>query len=351
MIQDYALDASLDGHSVGRLVRFTGPGRVGLASVAGSEVGVLTHFYGDGNGGVQHDGGPVTIVAGAALKTGDRITSDGQGRAVSGGTFALVTAGAGQADDPASVLITVLPAPASVAITGPKTSDGKNIFLPNLFPGGVTLYLCGAGDDVDGDLGRGAGALFNLSSEDATPVELEVGFLDIIYLAGGTITWKGAELGDCISLEVYAPKTPGVANDTGTGNANLVFNVWVPANGDGAYDVDLSKTNPVPIPGYDEDGKRTGFWEWSNDALGHGRVTPAASPGNGNCHLVPAPFPLARFVNRMVLLGDGSMNLQIPAIKPKLMWPAWRLKATLFNGGHAGLKAAWVLTLARYATI
>ena len=125
----------------------------------------------------------------------------------------------------------------------------------------------------------------------------------------------------------------------------------IPAAGDGAYDVDLGPGKPVPIPAFNEDtGAKSGMWNFSEDDTGWGTVV-AAVPSQGNCHLVPAVVPLARFASKMPMLGDGSMNLQLPSIKPKLMWPGWRLKATLKNSGHAGLKAAWMLTVARYATL
>lgn len=242
-----------------------------------------------------------------------------------------------------------LPAGAQlVEVNAPKTSDGKLIFLPNLFPGGVTLYLCGAGDGVNG---RGEGQEFSVGSDEAGESEVEFSFSDSIYFAGGTISWVGGEIGDHISLLAYAPATPVVANGSGAGNCSVMGSgVIVPAAGDGSHDVDLSTA--VPIPAYDDDGNRSGQWDWSDPWTGAGSIVPAANgPGTGNCNLIAAQFTLARFAAKMPLLGNGSMNLQLPAIKPKLMWPQWKFKAVLTNSGHAGLKCAWMIVAARYATV
>lgn len=343
---DYDLDETLTVDHVNRLVRFSGNSLVGLCTAPGAEVGVLLNFYGNGRGCVLQSGGPAFVTAGAALNAGDRITSDGQGRAMPGGAFAIVQAGAAQGAL-ATVLLSVLPSAPTISVEGPKTSDGKLIFLPNMFPGGTQLYLAGAGDDPIA--GRGDGPEFNMASEVAGTTILNFGFNDATYFACGTMMWKGAEVGDSITLEALAPASP-ITSTPGVGNANVVNGVLVPANGDGAVTVDLAAGKPVPIPAFNEEGVNSGMWNYSEDDTGPGTVT-AATSGQGNCHLVPAEVKLSRFANKMQLLGDGSMNLTLPAIKPKLMWPAWVFKTTLKNSGHAGLRFAWMLTLARYATL
>lgn len=229
-----------------------------------------------------------------------------------------------------------------VELNTPRTSDGKLIFLPNLFPGNVTLYLCGAGDGET----RGEGQQFVIGSDAAGESLVEFSFNDSIYFAGGTISWKGGELGDSISLLAYAPATPVVVNANGQGNCNVVNGMIAPAL-NGSHDVNLSEA--VPVPAFNDEGVKTGLWSWDDPWTGLGTVTEATEPGN--CHLIAVEVPLARFAAKLPLLGDGSMNLQLPAIKPKLMWPQWRFKAVLTNSGHAGLKCAWMIVAARYATL
>lgn len=340
---NYAADGTIDDTKVNRFVRFTGDRQVGLCTAPGLEVGIITGLV-DGQATVVHSG-EASVVAGEALEPGDRITSNGEGKAIKGGTLTIAS-GAAATDALAGVVIGSTPI-SKVDVDTPKTSDGKLIFLPNLFPGGVTLYLCGAGDDRVA--GRGAGPLFQMAHDVAGPTEMEFQFNDGIYFAGGTLTWRGGNVGDWISLEAYAPATPVVPSVAG--NANLhPSGILVPAAGDGTLQVDLATA--IPVPAFDDAGVKSGMWNWDDPWTGLGNITPAAVPGTGNCHLIPAVVPLARFANKMPLLGDGTMNLQLPAIKPKYMWPQWKFRAVLNNmGGIAGLKAAWMLVAARWSTL
>lgn len=343
--QDYTLDGSLDAGKVGRFVRFTGDGQVGLAVAPGCEVGVLTNVYGDGTGCVTHSG-TATAIAGATLVAGDRITSDGQGRAIPGGTFGYVTTGAALG---AQASVTLMPVPQrdSIKIDTPTASDGKMFVIPNIFPQGVTLYLAGAGDDSVS--GRGAGNQFMIQSDTAGDSTVEWYFKDVVSMAGGSITWEGGQAGDYASMEGYAPATAVTPNGGGTGNCNVVNGLIVPAAGNGAYDVNLA--NAVPLPAVNEEGVKSGYWDYTDPWIGAGTFTPAATPGQGTVNLVAAQILLARFVNKLQLLGSHNTNLVIPAIKPKFFWPQWKLKVTCHNSGHAGLKIAWLLTTARWVTV
>jgi len=241
--------------------------------------------------------------------------------------------------------------PSSNTRLAPRTSDGKTIVMPSFFPGGVFFYVTGAGDDcTPGALVRGAGTAFNIASEAAETQNVEFQFCDWVYLSGGGIMCDGAVIGDYISMKLYAPSSAGALSaGGGTGNANLVSGVIVPAAGNGAYNVDLTAVTPVPA--YNEDtGLSSGYWDWSEPDTGKGTVTASAVPGTGKWHLIAANVDLVRFVNRMQLAS--SMDIVIETnIKPKKILPHWKFKVTAVNGGHTGLRVAWYLRSGRIKTV
>jgi hypothetical protein len=233
----------------------------------------------------------------------------------------------------------------------PRTSDGKPIFLPNLFPGGVTLYITGAGDGA----GYGNGALLQVSRNPSGIAILEFGFNDWLYLAGGLCQWKDAVLGDYLSLEAYAPATTVTPNGSGTGNCTLVDPgigapvLIVPSAGNGSHDVDLNTAGLIPA--YDEDtGDANGYWDWSEPDTGKGTVTPGTV--GSKWHLFSIPLDLARFVNRFPILGSGSLDITVSAIKPKKILPQWKFRFLLCNAsGEHTVQAVASLVTARMKTI
>jgi hypothetical protein len=239
----------------------------------------------------------------------------------------------------------------SISYLGPTTSDGKPIFLPNLFPGNVLLYYAGCGDSREG--GRGAGPLFQLSSTTAEDKVIDVYFNDWVYLAGGALSWSGGEIGDYAVLDVICPATP-VTPANGEGNCNVVNGVIVPALGNGSYSVDLSVATPVPAQTVlvDEFTPSTpnGYWDWSEPPTGLGTITPG-SPGAASWHLIAAEITLVRFISKMPLVGTGSMDAQVPAVKPKKILPQWKFRVTLHNSGEKSLNLTWHFITARITTV
>lgn len=233
----------------------------------------------------------------------------------------------------------------------PRTSDGKPIYLPNLFPGGVTLYISGSGDGA----GYGNGNNLQVSRDTAGSSTVEFGFNDWVYIAGGGCQWKDAAIGDYLSLEAFAPASTVTPNGGGTGNCNLVDPglgaavLIVPAAGNGAYDVDLA--NAVPIPAFDEEtGAAAGYWDWSEPDTGKGSITPSA--GGSKWHLFAVSIDLGRFVNRYLILGAGAMDITVPAIKPKKILPHWRFRFIVHNeGGNHTVQAVANVTIARMKTL
>lgn len=238
----------------------------------------------------------------------------------------------------------------------PQTSDGKNIVLPNLFPGGVTLYYAGCGDDVSTPAVpvRGGGTLFALSRSSNGDSALEWQFGDWIYVSGGLLVWKNALVGDYISMEVFAPAT-AVTNRAGNdGNCNIVtvggVPFIVPAAGNGAKQVDLAAA--VPIPSDDsEDGIGSGYWSWDKPDTLRGTI---AAQAEGDYHLINAEVILARFVAKVPMVESGQINYSVPAIKPKRILPQWKWRVTMHaEGSHAlaALNVAWSITTARIRTV
>lgn len=230
----------------------------------------------------------------------------------------------------------------------PRTSDGKPIYLPSIFPGGVNVYYAGCGDHSTN--GRGEGDTFAINSDSGGDTVVEFGFNDWTYIAGGGIRYANGMIGDWMSILLFAPASPTTAA-SGTGNCNIINGVIVPAAGNGAFNVDLSLA--VPIPSFDEDngGEPSGYWDWDEPAVGRGSVVPSASPGSAKWHLLAVPVNLARFAAKFPLLGAEHVPMTVPAVKPKKVLPQWRYRVTLRNSGHANLQISWYLVLARTKTL
>lgn len=230
-----------------------------------------------------------------------------------------------------------------------KTSDGKSVYAPNIFPGRVFVYYAGAGDSTSV---RGDGTAFYATKSSSGDEIVEWNFIDWVYVAGGGLMWENAKVGDSISLELYAPATVVVPNASNTGNCDIINGVIVPAAGNGAYDVDL--TVAVPVPAYNEEMPEqsgTGFWEVTDPTTGKGVITPGV-PGQAKWHLIAANVALTRFVNKMPMLNSATIDLSVPAVKPKKALPQWKFKLTLHNNdGTATLNASWYLITARAKTV
>lgn len=234
----------------------------------------------------------------------------------------------------------------------PRTSDGKAIFLPTLFPGNVVMYFAGVGDDPTN--GRGQGDLFQIAKSTVGSETFEFSFNDWVYIAGGWYSWRNGKLGDWVSFEVYCPQTP-VTPASGNGNCNVVNGVIIPAAGDGAYNVDLAQANPVPALALvgESEQSNNGYWDWSKPNTGKGTVSASATPGAAEWHLVAADVSLVRFGAKLPLLGDDASPVLVPAVKPKKILPQWKFRVALYNGTERTLdplEVVWHLVTARIAT-
>lgn len=236
----------------------------------------------------------------------------------------------------------------------PHTSDGKPIFLPQLFRGDRSVVFAGRADDVAGG-NRWQGSTFDLQKGvvgDATKV---MQFIEPVYLAGGGIHYKNAGVGDYSDLKLDAPASPATAN-AGAGaydkEAYGGYNRFVP-NGSttGSHDLDLAAklnanvgfTAAAPVPNPTE----AGWFDWDEDT----EAVTQNPAQQGLYDLYDAAVPLARFVVEAQMLAGGNINFRVPAVKPKKILPHWQFTAKLHNGSaDVDLAITWTLFIARAIT-
>lgn len=233
-----------------------------------------------------------------------------------------------------------------------RTADGKPITLMNLFPGDVSINYPGAGDDVATGQ-RFAGAPFRLAAADYGAHAVEWQFREWVYLAGGNLTYQGAQPGDELTFLVYAPASPATeAPGAGAYAKQPVgggLSRFVPQAG-GGWDLDLaarasaavgfSAVVPVPNP------IGAGAFDWSPDTE---QVT-ANAGAKGGFDLYDGPIPLGQFVSRAQLLGTAHLPLTVPGVKPKRILAHWRYKIAIWNSEAKSLDVVWSLFVGRKVT-
>lgn len=238
-----------------------------------------------------------------------------------------------------------------------RDSSGKQIVLPNIFPGDVTLYYTGAGDDIDAEnpsIGVGDGAEMSVQSTTIETKDQTIGFIDWIYVAGGGVTFKDAVKGDWASLSLMCPATPveEAAENDGNCNVNEETHKITPADGDGTHNVDLELARPFPA--FDPDGEMIGDYVWVESPAGPGVILKAVdaglTAGNAPFNLYTVEKRIARFANKLPLVGTGVKDILVPAIKPKKILPQWRFKVELHNSTEKTLDFSWYLVTARLRT-
>lgn len=244
-----------------------------------------------------------------------------------------------------------LPAVATpVTLTGLEINrDNRLIVQPVTLGAGQWHYWHGMGDDVaNGTVG--GGPPFQASADTTTPVSVVWSYRDPVWIAGGSLKYQGAALGDCIDFVIYAPATPITPNGGNTGNCHLhPSGILIPAAGNGAWNVDLTTATPVPTSDF---APFSGFWDYElpADMRGRGVITPG-SPGTSKYHLIPARVDLDKFVQREQLLGTGVNYYEPDNIKVSLCLPGWAFQCTLHNGtGAHTVEAIWRVLVSRYWT-
>lgn len=235
----------------------------------------------------------------------------------------------------------------------PKTKDGRPVISPCVFEDGTFLFVTGAGDHPTN--GRGEGADFVLSRTTAGETPLEWQFNDWVQAVGGTGKSSGGVAGDTFSLEIYAPATELEADavtgtvilyDTGfqvEGGAPLKVILPVP-EGYGTHNV----VTPVPVP---VSVGEQGYWRWNQPDFGLGEVTEAPGTPEPNdvqpYNLYDQPVPLARPATHLQLLADRNISIVTQNVKPMILLPHWKFKASLKTTTDHAVSVAWEMQTVR----
>lgn len=217
--------------------------------------------------------------------------------------------------------------------------------VPSLLPDNTFLVAAGAGDDpVAGT--RFTGPAFRAESDVLGETIVEWSYIDPAWVLQGGLRVEGGEPGDELDFIVKAPATPVVPNATNTGNAHITNGRITPANGDGAFDIDLATAIPVPL------FTPTGAWFYQMQLEGRGVFTPAPGGTGGNVDLYAVDIDLAAFARRLQLLGSMEPELGVQNRgAPQPLYTGWKTRVVLRNGGHAGLRISWWLMTARARTL
>jgi len=262
----------------------------------------------------------------------------------------------------------------------PRAFDGKPFHAPNIYPDKNYRYLTGQADDLANpnlDAARGTGPMFEV---DASPNNLngsnntapfEFGFVDPVWIAGGSLVPRGAEFGDTCSLQLIAPastvvEAPGLDGNcmrvnhlTGLPDQNgLLIVPWTAgAPGAGTHNVDLDTAVPIPY-GDDWVDQTEGycFWNWTDGGtdpplIGRGAISPNYEK-KGRFNLLATEVTLVTHARSIPMHGTSSQQtLTLAAIETKLLLPHWKFRVWVHNHtAHEGLKVAFWLDLGRAKT-
>jgi hypothetical protein len=205
-----------------------------------------------------------------------------------------------------------------------KDDDGRQVVSIGMFPDWMNPSVIGRSDNLSaGTRCNGQKLQFCHSNGSSEVIIIPVRFVDYIQILGADLHVIGANRDDYISFNIVAPAT-AVTPVNGTGNANLYpigpgKNLIVPAAGDGYHNVDLTTplnvnvagqqgqptliTAATPIPAFNENGTKYGFWDWD-------RITGAITPNVGQCgnaNLLDHEMVLLKYASEVcVFAGVGE---------------------------------------------
>lgn len=200
-----------------------------------------------------------------------------------------------------------------IPTTGP---DGKLMVYESSRPIGTKIYFTSEGDNNDNNyqVGGGQEIVVNHVVNDSTSQVIYMDFNTIenkSYLHEGYIMWSGCS-GDCLTLELLPSVTPY------TGGSNTMFNLYggyliTPAGGDGNINVDTTSMVLIErVPSFDTgEYESSAYWDADYNTTTHefSNIQPNYS-GEGKYNMFGYDVILNRFVNRIVLVGQGWLQLQ-----------------------------------------
>lgn len=213
---------------------------------------------------------------------------------------------------------------AQVEVTNPVTLLATNIrgkievHESSRIPFTRTYYTgCGDNPDVISDVGNGTQFISDHTIGQPMTQYLYLDFNIIeneTWIHEGYMIWNQAKF-DMITFEIV-PRTV-----SGTVSSGTYFNVYggylvVPAAGDGTFQLLSDITQPhgglVHIP-FDYDGNRTApcFWNatWNSTTKQFENIT-AAPFGDGMFNMFTVEVSLARFINKIPVIGNGFEMMQ-----------------------------------------
>lgn len=171
----------------------------------------------------------------------------------------------------------------------PHEKDNRENFVVAPMTTGMMAWWTGAGDNLATG-GLGEGDQFQMIFTGAETKTVVASFTSYVELYDGEAWWSddsglsnwgNADRWD-LAVLIKQNSSNTTPNGTNTGNCNVVpsgmgFDIIVPAAGDGAYDVDLTKAHPLPCEG-------SGMHFWDIPDFIDGTIVPAldgASPAGG----------------------------------------------------------------------
>jgi len=235
------------------------------------------------------------------------------------------------------------------------TLDNKMWIQETSRPIGTKTYFTSRGDDITNirDVGNGEKMqiIHEIGDDDMQILFIDFNFKENkSYLHEGYITWEHANFDEiCLGI------VPNVTVYTSGSNTN--FNLYggyliVPAAGDGTIQVATEDMKLVEVPISRDTGKRvTAYWDadYSTETHSFSNIRPNLT-GTGQYNMFGTMVPLAKFVNKMLLLNDGFLRLQ-SADTEELCHGMRVVLSMTTNGEDHNWKAACTLTFHRERSV
>ena len=245
-------------------------------------------------------------------------------------------------------------------LDSPVAEGDTPVVASNTWPISHSVVWCGEGDDVANGV-VGDGADFRVEVTEVGDVSVESQFIHLVRLGGGHVYWKNCEYGDHASQLIYAPATPNIVSNPGSGaygklqvaaGVNMIVAPGTPGADGPDWDVDLTEKlnanvdfiRAVPIPASDGNGFFT--YDPATDSLTY-------TPGEGTHNLFDAEIGLAKFIRKLWLVGDGCAPLTVYDNIPAVILPQWKSRVVVHRESATGSnrQLVWSMLVSRLKTV
>lgn len=233
----------------------------------------------------------------------------------------------------------------------PKSSDGRQIFMPSVVSDDLDVCFSSCGDDVTNGV-KLCGTRLQLQQTDSGTNTFEWQYITKIYINGGNVVYNNAIYGDYIKYEIYAPATVGTQN-VGAGAYDKYSlgggaNMFIP-NGttEGDWDLNLTEklnsnvdfTKVVPIPASDNDG----YFDYDEDT----ELVTLNATGTGNSNLFDFDFKLIEFINDVGIMGTRYQSFTPGSYGAKKLQPHYKHKVSLYRSDTGTVSIVWNIFIGR----